>query len=495
MSSYSLQLLLVQIPNLNESSYLVGVAALKAYLIKKGFHTEAYNPVGDMLSKNPELLTQQLKDQFSNALEYGGVVFSEELLKPVVESMIEKIKSSNPKYLGFSLIYGNVKNTLYLVAEVRKQFPDLTLMLGGPGVKLLKDDDRKICEANYIFHDDAELTILEFFEALKNENHDPVNLSQILGLEYKVEGLWRRNAVRPTESSLKDFPQPDYADFFTDPCASQLLSSHPLSLGRGCPFRCRFCAVRNYGSNYRHYEIEDCIAYLKKEIAAGKTHFMVHDPITNGNPHWIRNFCEAVIRENLKFTWGGSIRLSKYLNETKTLDLLFEAGFRVMITGMESAAPNVLKHMKKFDNVEIVDEIFLKIKKFKETYPDIKVLLQIIVGYPNETESDFQMTLNFVKNQIGVVDEILTCSSFLMIQSENDDLMEMTRKAEFGMNVISESNWSSWHSTPAIRQDRMKRAEECFKSCNIPYRIFYDEHLTQLTEDTAAKPIYHEIGS
>src|SRR5690606_14934182 len=98
----------------------------------------------------------------------------------------------------------------------------------------------------------------------------------------------------------------------------------------------------------------------------------------------------------------------------------------------------------------VIDEIFAKIGAIPaERRPNIH--LQLILGYPNESEEDFQMTLDFVRRHHAAIERITSCSAFLAIVSESDDISEMLATREFGLNIVSQSNWASRHSTPSIR--------------------------------------------
>ena len=53
-----------------------------------------------------------------------------------------------------------------------------------------------------------------------------------------------------------------------------------------------------------------------------------------------------------------------------------------MITGMESASPKVLRHMKKYSNIQGMRDIFNNIREINndsETRYPIRILLQLII--------------------------------------------------------------------------------------------------------------------
>lgn len=472
MHRSGLDLLLVQLPNLKESAYLIGVASLKAFLSVNGFNVRCLNPAKNLIEKLPEDQRTHWTNLLSNTSEFSPP--PQIALKELIQQLDQEILSSQPKHLGFSVLFGNLTTTLMVAEEIKKRHPKLPILLGGPGVMLKVQEEKMGAVSDFIFYGDSEFSLLEYLQGK--------NPKEILGLAWKTSSGWQKNAKRPTPKDLSLFPQPDYSDFETDSHAQTLLNPTPITLGRGCPFRCKFCSVKNYGLEYRHFSVESCLSHLQKQVEMGKTNFYVHDPITNGNPGWIREFARAIVRANLKIQWGGNIRLAKYLLETETLDLLFESGFRTMITGMESASPNVLKHMRKFADLDSIQRIFQKIHQVKEKY-DLQIFLQLIVGYPTETEEDFQMTLDFVKAHRNTISEVASCSSFLIIPSENDEMLDLIQDPSLRLKFVTDSNWSTPHSNPSIRLNRMKRAERLFQELNLPHRMFYMDRLEQLARD------------
>ena len=110
------------------------------------------------------------------------------------------------------------------------------------------------------------------------------------------------------------------------------------------------------------------------------------------------------------------MRLIKPMRDIDNMRLYSKAGFHTMITGMESASPKVLRHMKKYSNIQGMRDIFNNIREINndsETRYPIRILLQLIIGYINESEEDFQMTMDFVEEYSDIIYEVTTCSLFL----------------------------------------------------------------------------------
>jgi len=162
------------------------------------------------------------------------------------------------------------------------------------------------------------------------------------------------------------------------------------------------------------------------------------------------------------------------LADIDTLRLYSRAGIEYMVTGMESASESVLKHMKKNKNMKIVRKIFENIRQINKEAGDkendkIRVQLQLIIGYLNETEEDFQMTLDFVEEFHDVIYEILTCSVFsiwypLKAQWESE--------GEY-LKYYSPVVWDTKYNTTVDRIERIDRIEKLFDKLGLQYNTYH----------------------
>jgi radical SAM superfamily enzyme YgiQ (UPF0313 family) len=235
---------------------------------------------------------------------------------------------------------------------------------------------------------------------------------------------------------------------------------------------------------------------MKAWVAKGKKYFFCQDSIINGNAVWFKEFCEKIISSGLAdqhITFGGNTRLQANMRDLDTMRLYRRAGLTKMINGFESASEPVLRHMKKYTNMDGVREIFENVriinKEVDETYPPenkvhLKFGMQLIIGYLNETEEDFQKTLNFVKEYHDVIDEIITCSAFLIHEPLRKRWVEDEKQY---LEYINGVNFSTKYNTPMDRLDRLDRIEKLFKQIGIPYSIYNRGLYLELKEEQEKK--------
>ncbi len=415
--------LLMQVPNINESGYYSGIVAIKSYMKKynSDISVKIIDPVIDYFYTNPPDKESEFFRLFNTYSEQGNfsLLYEHDEIYEIVENFISKyIEKGNPKFLGFSIIDGNIDATLAISKLVKERWPDIKLVMGGNGVQMMNDGYLPSGNYNfdfyywldYIIRGDGEHTFVELVES----DQTPESLMKIKGLIwqsgkeeisdqkyefYKIFGktvkvTWVQNYHRDN-TSLDILPYPDYSDLKDNYYYVQSYGeSIPLIFSRGCPYRCTFCSVPQFIPLFRYRPLDNVLEEIEFWVDQDKKGFFCHDSIVNGDPSWVENLCNAIIDKGWgdgAIKWGGNFRLQSPMRDIETLRLYNKAGVEWMITGLESGSEPVLKHMKKYGSIKGTREIFENVREInKNNERPIKIMLQLIIGYLNEGEEDFQ---------------------------------------------------------------------------------------------------------
>ena len=372
---------------------------------------------------------------------------------------------------------------------IKEKYPEIKILFGGNGVECL--DFGRLPNTNYrtkeytfidaISRGDGEQTFVEILKSDWSEE----SLMSIKGLVWNCNGVFIHNSMR-ANISMNDLPVPDYSSLEDNYYYKSVYQdTKPLTMSRGCPFRCSFCSVPDYIPEYRYRTTDNVIEEIEGWVAKGKKHFFCHDSIINGNPGWLKELCEKIISKGLDITFGGNMRLSSTMRDLDTMRLYRRAGLTKFITGFESASEPVLRHMKKYTNTEGVREIFENVRQVNKenegtefSWP-LKFGMQLIIGYLNEGEEDFQKTMDFVEEFHDCMDEIVTCSAFLIHEPLRKRWLAENQYLEY----INGVNFSTKWNTPMDRLDRLERIENLFKRINLPYSIYNRGLYLELKEE------------
>lgn len=474
--------LLMQVPNINESGYYAGVVALKSYIDK--FHSDLnvaiIDPVIDYFYLYPPDKQSEFFQWFNTYANQGQ--YEHLLTFPQMDIIIEGfvfkyIDKTNPAFFGFSIIDGNIDATLAIAKRIKERYPHIKILLGGNGIEVLdlgvlpnanyKTDEYKFIDV--LSRGDGEVT---FIELLKSDFTEE-SLSKIKGIVWRnSEGNLVHNTQRET-IDMDILPFPNYASLEDNYYYNSTYQYNvPLVLSRGCPYRCTFCSVPEFIPVFRYRKLETVIDEIEYWISKGRYNFFCHDSIINGDPKWLKKFCETIIEKgwpDYGFTIGGNMRLQTPMRDLETMRLYRKAGLVKMITGFESASEPVLKHMKKYPNTEGVREIFENVRTInKENKYPMQFSMQLIIGYLNEREEDFQLTVDFVKEYYDCMSEILTCSGFLLHETLKQKWVKEGNYMEFHNTV----NFNTNYNTASDRLDRLNRIEAVFNEIGINHSVY-----------------------
>lgn len=476
-------LLLIQVPNINESGYYAGIVALKSYIdtYAPELRVAIIDPVIDYFYLNPPDKTGEFFNMFNTYSKQSQfhLLFEHQETYDIAYGFIGRyIEKANPKMLGFSIIDGNIDATLAISKLIKEKYPHIKILVGGNGVECLEfgrlpNSNYKIDQYDFwdaIVRGDGELTLIDLLKC----DWTTESLSAIDGLVWRDDGTWVHNAMADNVD-MNTLPVPDYSSLEANYYYKSVYQdTKPLVMSTGCPYRCSFCSVPDYIPEFRQKTVSNVIKEIEGWLEKGKRHFFCHDSIINGNPKWLKQFCETIIERGWDITFGGNMRLSSPMRDLDTMRLYRRAGLLKMITGFESASEPVLRHMKKYTNVEGVRQIFENVRQLNKENEGTEFShpllfgMQLIVGYLNESEEDFQKTLDFIEEFRDCMEEIVTCSAFLIHQP----LQKRWIAEGQYLNYVNGVNFSTIYNTPKDRLRRLDKAEALFKRIGIPYSIY-----------------------
>jgi len=476
-------ILLIQVPNINEGGYYAGIVALKSYVNEYApeLKAEIVDPVIDYFFLNPPDKQGEFFNMFNTYSRQGEyhLLFDHQETYDIAYGFVGRyIEKAKPKMLGFSIIDGNIDATLAISKLIKDKYPDIKIIIGGNGVEILQFGrlpNAKYEIDKFIFWDaivrgDGELTLIHLLKC----DWTPESLLEIDGLVWRDDATWVHNAMADN-IDMNTLPVPDYSSLEENYYYKSVYQdTKPLTMSTGCPYRCSFCSVPDYIPEFRQRSVDNVIKEIEGWLAKGHKYFFCHDSIINGNPKWLKQFCETIIDKGLDITFGGNMRLSSPMRDLDTMRLYRRAGLTKMITGFESASEPVLRHMKKYTNLDGVRQIFENVRQVNKEnvgtryeYP-ILFGMQLIIGYLNETDEDFQKTMDFVEEFRDCMAEVVTCSAFLI----HTPLKNRWIAEGQYLNYVNGVNFSTIYNTPKDRLRRLDIAENLFKKIDLPYSIY-----------------------
>lgn len=299
------------------------------------------------------------------------------------EIMADYIMNKEPDILGFTALCNTFHNVLLLSQLIKERDNKIKIILGGPHASLLPET---ILEdypwIDLICVGEGEGNIVSIIKGLEYND-----LTSVPGIIYRNNSLIIRNPESEMIKDLDTLPLLNYDLIlsFKD------ITSVDIEAGRGCPYKCTYCATNKYWKyNFRLKSVDRIckeILEVKKILGDKKVFFsFIHDNLTT-NYDFIMNLCEKL--EGLHIEWGANARLDTL--DEKLIKRMAETGCTRILMGLESASPAVQKNINKNLNLECVDNIIDLLGKY-----NIVPLISFMYGFPGETEEDLTLTLNML---------------------------------------------------------------------------------------------------
>lgn len=454
---FFLDLLLVHIPDRNSTPYHLGVGAIYSYV-------QSLDMSGDIIDlmlfqRDNQDIDQDTDLWFQLSLLTPQSLPDNIVFNQIITKLIDRIDILRPRLLGFSVVGRNLFQVIYAVGEIKRVRPSIKIILGGLGSEfkdyLLYEKvfiKNKLLQADFIVNGQAENVIKDLLSL--NTIYDVEDYKKIGGLYYRIESVWEKASGHLLLPDFKELPIIDLAPIHNHPHYFEFSESYYTVLSRGCVYRCSYCNAFKYFDQYDYYDIEKVLSFFQQFKYSKKIIFF-YDATLNININWLKKLVLKKMNRGLDFPWGGWFRIQKNIIKFDILHLLVQSGLTRIDFGMETASPKVLQHMNKYTSSEDLDFLFLTLEKLKaEVNCNLHVCLNIIVGYPTETEDDFEMTISFCQRFKNLLKRI-SLNAFYM----DVDLPLYTKLQNNKDRLIFKSKLN-WTTTSCSTKDRLVRYQK-----------------------------------
>lgn len=222
-------------------------------------------------------------------------------------------------------------------------------------------------------------------------NENKVVYPEIIDTRNNATLVWKEEKIdkvitKPENLPFLSLPHPDRvftrAKEYDSGNYKYKPGTHILSASGCWHGACSFCCEQ--GRPYEVRPVEDVISEIE-ECKALEFKSLFDDSATFPDNQWCYEFCKKVT--NFKLNLGCNLRI----NSNVDFKLMKNAGFEMVLYGVESANQSTLNRIQKGVKVE---DIIPTIKKASEAR--LSPHICVIFGHPNETDKDAINTLKLV---------------------------------------------------------------------------------------------------
>jgi len=299
-----------------------------------------------------------------------------------MENLFAKIRRFNPDMIGLSFMAMEFKPVYDFIAELKKEFPNKSIVVGGAGGSTFEDQVIKDTGVDYVITREGERALVELLEGWP--------LEDVQGLVYMKDSVIKKNALRQFNFDVSSLPFPAY-DLF--PIREYVDAKIPIVTSRGCPYQCTFCAMKkSMGVAWRPRTPENIVAELKHWYNQGFRQFHFVDDNFTLDMVRAEVLCDAIIQSGMKIKWDlrNGIRADR-VNE-QLLQKMKDSGCFYFAFGIESMDQQVLDKMKKNLKVEVIYEAVKIAEKVGIPFGGF-----FIIGLLDDTYEKFLKSYEFAK--------------------------------------------------------------------------------------------------
>lgn len=305
---------------------------------------------------------------------------------PIWERIRQRLANWEPDIVGV-----HVKTPSWAagckVAKIAKGMSqNILTVCGGPHVSCMPEDVHAESGFDYGIVGEGEVPLVKLIESIAGDNS-----KMIPGVIKSSESHSGDPMPCQHVSNLDDLPF-NGREYLMDLKRYSTSGLGSLMTGRGCPFRCRYCAShRIWTRKVRFRSADNVLAemeYVRDKY--GTTYFQFHDDTFTVNKQRAHQICD-MIRSRGGIEWKCTTRtdcIDKALAEK-----MHASGCIEVSVGVESGSDRILESIEKG---ETKDDITKGCKILNTA--GIPFVAFIMIGFPTETEDEAWETLNVAKS-------------------------------------------------------------------------------------------------
>jgi len=380
--------------------------------------------------------------------------------------------------LGVSVSHWNFMVSDLIGSEFQKRYPDRPVIFGGVGCTLDNNRGAKYLLARgaaAAIHGPGEFVLDDLLDVLA-KGESPAGIPGVICRENETF-----IATPPADFPIADLAAPVFDDFTLSGYDHQNLL--PFYSAVGCVGRCTFCRVRQLAPGCRARPVERFIAELQELRQHYQTNtFFASQPLFNVGPLHFKQTLQALVTNGFRISY--QLRIMPYLDDPEIMELA-KACSEWIIVGLESASPSVRKHMGKYADQEKTMRIVRLMAKYQ-----LPTSYNLIIGYPTETEEDFAMTLEFIKEAVTWEGRVgLTVNTFFISPGFSLE--------EHDIKLDRDYHWYNDIVDVHTRYQRYCRVKEFLDTVpeekDAPKRVFFHDQNYQPKQDNGGNMVgdYH----
>ena len=216
--------------------------------------------------------------------------------------------------------------------------------------------------------------------------------TKLLPAQYSYQIL---DVLEDKETSFVEKNKTLFSKYYEDVIA-------PISISEGCMFSCSYCITSLARGKLKSYPMDEIVEDVCSAVEKGckEIQLTAQDTSSYGLDQQ-HDLGELLVNINkIKGEYRIRVGMMNPYTVMKNIDSIIKGFddpkiYKFLHVPIQSGDNDILRKMHRKYTVND----FLKIiRRFREKYPDITISTDVIVGFPTETDAQFQHTIDLLKN-------------------------------------------------------------------------------------------------
>ncbi len=393
--------------------------------------------------------------------------------------LADYLVETRPRWIGVDVLTDTVFTAARLVNLVRNVSPSSRVVLGGAHATILPEKILKGLRPDAVVIGEGEIACLDLLTRKR--------LLDVRGIAFKRgRGIVRTPA--PPLLDLDEKPAPDLSviEGFRD-----IPYIPGISTGRGCPYRCAFCAAGILNPTVRWRSVDRIMEDIRTIFASREfrsRYLIIADDTFTVSPERTLEFCNGIrnLGGGKDLFWYAEGRIDRLAKDKALIPAMKAAGLCMLQLGIESGDERVLKAYRKGICVE--DSVHVMEACARE---GVLVHGGFITGGPFESPSTIESTRALALRLSETGQGIAQFQFGFLNPLPGTDVFD--RPGEFGLKLLDPNLLSSITFDNCVTRTSDFSREDIFDARNMlrdetnakleeVFRAHYERRLAHLAE-------------
>ncbi|MDD5553838.1 MAG: cobalamin-dependent protein [Candidatus Omnitrophica bacterium] len=351
-----------------------------------------------------------------------------------INLLVDEVLEKDIQVVGFSIYDSSRWFSEEIASRMKQKDPSLKIVFGGypcfrEGFPLRVIENPNV---DAVCLGEGEVSLVKLVRQLEEKGQ----FSFCPGFVYRGQDNSIVNCGK--EPLIQDLDATPFSDFSDFDLRLYEMKGIGIATNRGCSNCCLFCEEAMLLQPFRRRSALNIYSELSFQFEKHPSlkYVFFNDSAINGDMRQFEDLADLLIKNKLNFfQWGGQARIKKGMDRA-FFRKMKEAGFSFVSYGLESASPKVVKMMGKSFDVGVAENVI------RDTHEaGIRSAVNVIVGFPGETQKDISITLRFLQRNLEFIDDIYIHTLVLLPNS-----VLYRNRDKFGIVISGSHPASGWRS-------------------------------------------------